>query len=182
MSSSLWLIADDGAVGRRFNLSRNKTLRTLETNADSIVHASDAASIFFQTVLSTITSSLPIDIVVIYRDIDLNFFVSPRTEFEYASPERSAKTAVDHRKRFKVFNEMYGAREFRLVLCANVPNSIAKHSMRVLKRVVEAERTSGRLDYLPYEPLIISELRAPRTCLGDDHTSVRGCPIFVSAL
>ena len=47
MGSSVWLIADDGSAGERFNLSRNKTLRTLETNADSIVHASDAASIFF---------------------------------------------------------------------------------------------------------------------------------------
>ena len=182
MGSSVWLIADDGSAGERFNLSRNKTLRTLETNADSIVHASDAASIFFQTVLSTIASSLPLDIVVIYRNVDLNFFVSPRAEFEYASPRRSAKCVADHRKRFKVFSEMYGAREFRLVLCANVPNCIAKRAMRVLKRVVEAERTSGGLDYLLHEPLIISELRAPSNCLAEDHTSVRGCSIFVSAL
>ena len=182
MSSSVWLIADDGAVGRRFNLSRNKALRTLETNADSIVHASDAASIFFQTVLSTIASSLPLDIVVIYRDVDLNFLAPSWSEPEYVFPKGSAKSVVGHRKRFKVFSEMYGAHEFRLVLCANVPSCIAKRAVRALKRVVEAERTGGRLDYLLCEPLIISELRAPRTRLGEDHTSARGCSIFVGAL
>ena len=132
--------------------------------------------------LSTIASSLSLDVVVIYRDVDLDFFAPSWKEPEYTSPRRSTKNVVDHRERFKVFSEMYRAREFRLVLCANVPNCIAKCAMRVLKRVVEAERTSGRLDYLLYEPLVISELRAPRTCLGEDHTSGRGCPILVSAL
>ena len=34
----------------------------------------------------------------------------------------------------------------------------------------EAERAGGGLDYLLYEPSVISEIRAPRTPIGGNHT------------
>jgi hypothetical protein len=61
---------------------------------------------------------------------------------------------------FKVVGEMYRVREFRLVLCANVQDCTMERTIRALEECVEAERKNGGLDYLPGEPLIISEMRS----------------------
>ena len=76
--------------------------------------------------------------------------------------ERAAEDLV-HPERFKVFNEIYMVREFRLVLCADVRGCDAEDATRALESIVEAERMNGGLDYLLCEPLIISETRYPRT-------------------
>lgn len=57
-----------------FGLSQNKSLQTLEITAESMV-AVDAAPSFLSTALSTITSPLPPDIVIIYQDIDVDRMV-----------------------------------------------------------------------------------------------------------
>ena len=54
------------------NLSLGKSLRALETTAESIDAADDTASDFFKIVLSSITPSASLDVVVVYRDIDLS--------------------------------------------------------------------------------------------------------------
>ena len=68
---------------------------------------------------------------------------------------------------------MYEAREFRLVLCADVSDSMVKYAAEMLERHVKAEKTKGELDYLLYEPLIIVERRSPRTRPSDDHVGLR---------
>ena len=134
-----------------FDLSRNTFLRTLETTAESIT-AGDSASDFYKTVLSTIASPLPTDIVVVYREGELNFHIwcteRPIT-VEYAPWLESP--IANHPGRFKVFREMCGTREFRLMLCADALDSVAKSAMRTLKRLVEVERKKGRLDCLSCE-------------------------------
>jgi len=140
-------------VRRDFDLSRNKTLRTLKTTAASITYPGDAASDFLKTVLSTITSPLPLDVVVNYLDEDVDFTVWTRVRpagVESVNLDRAAENAIEHQDRFKVFSEMYKVRVFRLVLCAGV-----------LERIVETEGRKGGLDYLACEPLIISEIRSP---------------------
>ena len=61
-------------------------------------------------------------------------------------------------------------REFRLVLCSDVllllasfRHRAAEEARRALEQIVKAERMNGGFDYLPREPLIISELRYCRT-------------------
>jgi hypothetical protein len=56
---------------------------------------------------------------------------------------------------------MYKARDFRLVLCADLPDFMVEHALEILGRVVEAGKVMG-LRYL-YEPLVISERRILRT-------------------
>jgi hypothetical protein len=79
---------------------------------------------------------------------------------DYAPWLQSAIAA--HPGRFKVFMEMCGTREFRLVLCADVLDSVAESAVRTLECLIDVERKNGRLDCLACEPLVISEVRAPR--------------------
>ena len=56
-----------------FNLSRDTSFRTLETTAESINAAYDAASSFFETVLSSVAPRTPLDVVVtVSREVDLS--------------------------------------------------------------------------------------------------------------
>ena len=169
-----------------FDLSRNKALKTLETTATSISRAGDAASSFLKTILSTITSSQPLDVVITYHSLDLDRSIwSTRPglfHVDYSFAEGRAINAQLHTERFKVFGEMYRVRDFRLVLCADVLDCIAECAMRTLEDVVEVERMAGRVDYLPREPLIISEIRSPHTRLTDDFPGWGPCFIPASAL
>lgn len=133
--------------------------------------------------LSTIASTLPLDVVVTCWHLDLDFYVWSWMEPEYPSPEKRAANAIHHRGRFKVFNEMYKVREFLLVLFADVLDCIAERAMGVLEYAVAVERTKGGLDCLLYEPVVISEIRPPRTRTDDNHTGNEGAwCIYSSAL
>ena len=162
-------IGIDRADSWDFDLSRNKSLRTLETTAEAIASV-DASPSFLKTALFTIASSLPIDVVVIYRECEVDCMVRSWTKpvsVEYGVGYGRATNIANHRKRFKAFRQMYKEREFRLVLCADVLDCVADYAVGVLDSVVKAERAKGRLDYLLCEPLIISEIRSPRTRLTD---------------
>ena len=62
-----------------------------------------------------------------------------------------------------MFSEMYAVREFRLVFCADVFDDAIEDTMQALECILEEERKNGRLDYLPCEPLIFSEMRSHLT-------------------
>lgn len=178
------LTAANASAHAHFDLSRNASLRTLETTARSITVAGDSASSFLKSVLSTIASPLPTDVVIVYREGELGFHIwrseRPIT-VEYAPWLRSS--IAHHPGRFKVLREMCGTREFRLVLCADVIDSVAKGALQTLKHLVDVERENGRLDCLSCEPLIITEVRAPRSRLRDDRTGyTKERPILSSAL
>ena len=188
MNSSPQFIANDQAVRLDFDLSRNKRLKTLETTAESITAAGDVASGFLKAVLSTIASPLPLDVVVTYRDNDIDYciYYFPKgkpVRVKYAPQKERATVALRHPERFKVFSEMHRMREFRLVLCVDVLDCIAEYAVGVLERIVEEERMNGRLDFLLCEPLIISEIRSPRTRFSDDNSGcMRGGFIRANAL
>ena len=169
-----------------FDLSESKSFRTIETTAISIATAGDAAPGFLKAVLSTITSTLPLDVVITYREFDVGgnlcYWAKP-IHVKDLHPVIRSPSALAHLERFKVFSEMYRVREFRLVLCVDVHDCAEEYAMRVLEHVVETETMNGGLDYLRYEPLIISEIRSPRTRLTDDCAGQRGrSPIRASAL
>jgi len=168
-----------------FNLSRNKSLRTLETTAGSIATAGEAASGFLKAVLSTIPPHIPLDIVITYRECDFSCFGSTWAKpvyVEYPLPEIEAENVQHSRRQFKVFRQMYRVREFRLVLCVDVLDCVVEDTMWALESIVEVERESGRLDYLVCEPLIISEMRVPRTRLVDGSADYGAWQIIASAL
>lgn len=147
-----------------FDLSRNKSFRTLETTAQSISAAGNAAPGFLKAVLSTIPSHLPLDVVITYQDLDVGYFVNTWAKFVRVtkSPEPSAEDARCHQKRFRVLSEIFRVRKFRLVLCADVPDCIAKYANWVLEDIVEAERKNGGLGYLACGPSIVTETWVPR--------------------
>ena len=63
---------------------------------------------------------------------------------------------------------MHGAREFRLVLCANASDRMVKYATEMLENLGEAERARG-LDYLLCESSIIDHHRdmvTPFSCHG----------------
>ena len=154
-------------ASRRFDISQNKFLRTAETTAWTINSAGDAASGFLKTVFITIPPSL-LDVVITYRDRDVGLGVwgigRP------TSVVNCSASATHHSGQFKVFEEMYEARMFQLVLRADVSGWAVEHSMGVLERAVEGEDAKGGLDYLECEQLIISEVRTPHSLPRDCST------------
>ena len=158
---------------RHFNLSRNKSLQTLETTAESIGVAGGIASDFFKTVLSSVTPSVPLDVVIVYQDLEVcgmrghvlcRDLEPPR--FRHSSQEKWNKDAWYYLCQLETFREMYKARNFRLVLCADVPDFMVKYAVEILQRIVEAGKVMGGLFHL-HEPLIISERRMLFTRYND---------------
>jgi len=158
-----------------FDLSGNKSLRTLEVRARSIVSRygsctpSASISSFLRTVLSTITSLEFSEVVVIYRDTDFCGVAQHSRApdiYRNMTPGQRAKEALRHRELFGVLREMYGLLDFRLVLCAEVWDCVGEYAMRVLKQAVAAEKAGRRLDYLPSEPSAIYSPRgSPNICV-----------------
>jgi hypothetical protein len=154
------------AVGEHFDLSRNKSLRTLETTSESITVAGDAASGFLKKVLATVAPALPLDVVIAYGNRGVGYSVTDRPRGVLPCRGTGKDNALRHAGQFRVFNEMYKVREFRLILCADVHDWIVERAVGVLERIVETEKKNGRLDYLPCGPFIISEVRSLCTSRG----------------
>ena len=73
------------------------------------------------------------------------------------------------RRQFEVFREMHSARDFRLVLCADVIDCMVVDGIETLERITKEEGAMGGLDYLLQKPLIISERRTIRTRYCDQN-------------
>jgi hypothetical protein len=115
-----------------FDLSRNKSLRTLEVNAWSI---RDPRLLIYA--LSTITSPAFSKVTVFYRGFG----------------DVEGITCC-HPQRFKAFRAMHGVRDFQLVLCALVPGCMGERSVQKLKQVVAVEKAKMGNDYIFPEPLV----------------------------
>ena len=134
--------------------------------AESISAVEDTASNFLGTVLSTVTSPTPIDVVIVYQDVDLGGVrgcwlgcnsgpACPRHD----SREGRDDDTMRYKQQFRVFREIHNARDFHLVLCADVSDSIVERAMQTLERFVDAREVNGGLDYLLYKPLVMFERR-----------------------
>ena len=92
-------------------------------------------------------------------------------------------SAENSQQQFEVFRTIHNIRDFRLVLCADVPDCIVDPAVEVLECLVKEEKNKGGLDYLLHEPLIISERRTPRTRCTDPHVAWSlEMPVYPSAL
>lgn len=162
----------------------------LETTAESINAADDTVSDFFRTVLSTVPPTAPLDVVIVYREIDLGGIrscwlqcTSDPVCFRHRSPEGREADLLRHKRQFAVFREMHSARDFRLVLCADVYDCMVDYAVQTLEHNVNSTEVTGGLEYLLYEPLIISERRKPRTRATDQNAGWSGkMAIAASAL
>ena len=164
------------ALLQHFNLSRNESLRTLETTAESIDVAGDTTFDFFKTVLSSITSSAPLDVVVIYQEFDLARMPHcSRCDSEIVRschnwPIPRVSEDLRFQRQFRAFREIHSVRAFRFVLCVDVPfDCMVEDGLETLGRFAKAEKVTGGLDYLFREPLIISERRSLRTRFVDQN-------------
>jgi hypothetical protein len=186
--SNQGFIGNDQDVCRNFDLSQNKSLRTLETTARSITDAEDASG-FLQTVLSTITSPLSLDVVIIYRESELGCHKWDRMTASagprYHYPVEKAPIDPHHSERFAVFREMHSVRKFRLVLCADVHACAEEYAVEMLERIraVGTKEWHWGFESFLRRTLVISDRRLPRirfrgTAAGDPPKR----PIFASAL
>ena len=175
---------DEPALFRQFNLSRIKSLRTIETTAESITTAKDAAASSLSAILSTVTSPMLLDLVIVYWDSDVEGVNRHRQISGIKSePEYRAACALRHQHWFKVFREVHEARDFQLVLCADVLDPMVKYATGMLDRLVGVEKMWGGLDYLAREPLVIVERRSPRARGIDSRPGWGGRrPVCASAL
>ena len=172
---------------RDFNLSGNTSLRRLETTAESITAAGEAAPGFLNTVLSTITSPLPIDVVINYGEREGDYYVFSWEKhvfgLRHTDTDRMATDAQHRVGRFQIFREMQGVQGFRLVLCTNVHDCIAECARWALEHAVETELEGGGSGYLLQGPLIITEMRSVRSRCTDDAVGIQTkWPIRASAL
>jgi hypothetical protein len=169
---SLSFVGDSRGSLQHFNLSQNRSLRTLETTAESIAVTRNASKVL-TAVLSTVTSPA-LDVVIVYRDSDLGCS-SPGSAYPCSCRWGEADVGLPRFKRqFGMFREMHKTRDFRLVLCADVIGHTADHATRRLKSIVKA---NGGLGYLRHKPSIISERRTLRTRITDYIFIVRVGPV-----
>ena len=135
-----------------FNLSRNKSLRTLEVTAFHIgiamlCHSPNTAMRPLTYALSTITSPMFSEVIVFYRERD--FDVVPM-----------------HRQQFKGFRMMYKVRGFRLALCVDAWGGKMERYVRRLKMVVAAERENKGFNDIYLEPPVFYSPRRSRRIPG----------------
>ena len=144
---------------RDFDLSRNKSLRTLEILAEFIVRQSlSSASEFLKYALSTIRSRNFSRVALLYQECDFRG-VDTRRHSEWPhlhqmSQVERAEEALRHHDQFWLLSEMHKVRRFQMELCANVWGPVQEYAVQVLREAVAAERTEGWLVGSFSEPLV----------------------------
>ena len=109
----------------------------------SLKHPSARASIL-RHALSTITSPVFAEVVVLFRDKDF----SSTGYYRCGPPEFCSLLTPTHRGVSKMLREMRGIRDFKLVLCADVWGYLVEPAVRRLKQAVPknwAKRGSSNL-------------------------------------
>lgn len=119
-----------------FDLSRLKSLRSLEFTASSMSQASGAPDLL-RDILSTIRSPLFSEVILVFQRPDL---YRP-----YYIP-------------FEVFRQMHSMKKFRLIFCLEVARRHRSLGLRVMRQRMDYELAERRLDFLESPPtLAISE-------------------------
>ena len=178
-----------------FDLSRNRSLRTLETIASLMDFSYPAGWDFFKAVLSSITFPAPLDVVIIYRNDDFNARApcklcapqpnpSPSPHYYgrcYSPPVRN-RFSLRYRSHFAALREMHSVREFSLVFCLDVSDCMMCYALGELNSVLRWEKESGEFDYLLDGPIVTCERRV--LCTGPRDPHVRSMAVMppVSAL
>ena len=153
-----------------FDLSRNKSLRTLQVWAGTIGTLSDdsqgTALSRLKYALSTITSPAFFKVMVIFTERDfcgVEPWPNPDQPFfrETSQAERTEEAALHHR-RFEVLREVHKVRNFQLTLCAYVWDPVGEYSVRMLKEAIAEEKAQWGFDDFLSEPLVVYDPRRSR--------------------
>ena len=143
---------------REFDLSRSKSLRTLQVPASSIDRDLNTTSSLLKQVLSTITSPSFFEVMIIFRWYNFSGVESwqhpDKPPLHEVSRAESAAEAQRHRRRFEVLREVHKVRDFRLVLDASVWGPASEYSMRMLKEAVAKEGAKKAFCGFLSEPLV----------------------------
>ena len=154
-----------------FDLSRNKLLRTLLVPASSIDDTlidspPGTASNTLKYVLSTITSPTFFTFMVIYYHDDFRGVEyqgrSDWPAFREMSEVDRTEEASWHHRRFEVLREVRKARDFDLVLCAGVWESMREYAVGALKQAVAEERAKKGFEDFRSEPSVTYHLERVR--------------------
>jgi len=174
-NSTVWSFPGD------FDLSQNKSLRTLETTVPSIdamlVETSpDNPASPLTHMLSTITSPVFSEVVAFYRDYNFpgaRFCAQTPSLKPRVYPPKRKMTRVKeeneaswHRGRFEVYRELHKVRNFQLVLCVDVWDCDGEYSLQRLKRYVANEKARGGFSRSS-EPLVDYRPRGSRPHLSE---------------
>ena len=150
--------ADDSAVNSsllEFDLSRNKSLRTLQVTASSFGYG---PALLLDHVLSTITSPEFFQVMVLYRMCDFHGLRNLRRPGQVPLPQVSQTDnqfdAQSHQRRFSVLRKAHQVRDFRLALCADIWDPVGEYSVQMLKIAVSEEKARNGFDNFFPEPLV----------------------------
>ena len=143
-----------------FDLSRNKSLRAIETTMLSFEVSLNlgppfARASILRHALSTITSPVFAEVIVLFRNGDF-----PSMDYCLCGPPAicpllepySTEVVSNRRKLFEVLREMHEIRNFKPVLCADVWGYLVERAVRQLKRAAAyhwARREPDSLSPLP---------------------------------
>ena len=154
---------------RDFDLSRNKSLRTLQISAwsdDGLRDCPPAVAARLLTyVLSTVTSPVFAEVTALYREYHfcgVEFPWSDRPRLRKRVSAEKTEEASWHSQRFEAFRRMRKVRDFRLVLCADVWEEVGEYSVRSLKEAVAAEEARRGFDIYFPKPAVVYMPRASR--------------------
>ena len=131
-----------GTYAPDLDLSRNKSLRTLEITAESLIgelrdRSPATTPSCFKAMVSTISSPIFSDVVILYQQGDYyNNVYSEDMRVESWDEE------TWYHKQFEVFRAMYEARDYRLVLSVD---QVGGELMQELERALTVEWTKGGL-------------------------------------
>ena len=150
------------------DLSRNKSLRTLEVRACSVenVLQRDFDIGLLTYALSTITSPMFSEVAVFYREFDFRVAHSQLQRLPpycWPSPAEIEEEPSLHHLGFEGFRTMRKVRNFRLVLWVDVWDGMGECCLEMLKQVVAAEKAKTGFDDIFPEPLIFYRSRRSRS-------------------
>ena len=152
---------------RDFDLSRNKSLRTLWIPAASINGAPPRSNLkstaaFLTRVLPTITSPAPLKVTILFEDRDFRGIRPWHSDWpplrERSQTEREEE-ASRHCERFGVLREAHKVRDFQLVLCARVWGCVGEYLLRRLEEAVAEEKARNGFGNSFPEPLVVCDLQ-----------------------
>ena len=162
----LKILANDFTVEsypQDFDLSRNKSLRTLEVTArDATLYK--VSNLTYT--LSTIASPVFTEVIIFYRDYDIWGVYDPQPgappTFLWLTPSHNMDAVELYRIQFRVFQEMQKTRPFKLVLCADVWHYLVDHAVGELERALVVEKAEGGFGELFSDPLVTYSPRRSR--------------------
>ena len=157
----MWFVADDPTAWD-FDLSRHKSLRTLEVPVSIIVREEPG---LLTRVLLTIASPVFSEVVFIYRDYNFGHINSPSCMgmgtgiIRGLLPDAAETEASTQRGHLEALREMHRVRDFQLVLCADVWERVREYAVLHLKRVVADEKVGMGADDFFSKLLVIPSPR-----------------------